>query len=39
MSDKGYSQELFEPLFQQGLKLMTRIKRNMKNKLMPLIDS
>lgn len=37
--DKGYiSQELFEKLFQQGLQLVTRIKSNMKNKLMPLID-
>ncbi len=37
--DKGYiSQELFEKLFQKGLKLVTRLKGNMKNKLMPLID-
>ena len=37
--DKGYiSQELFEKLFQNGLQLMTRLKGNMKNKLMPLID-
>jgi hypothetical protein len=37
--DKGYiSQKLFENLFQQGLQLITRIKGNMKNKLMPLID-
>ena len=37
--DKGYiSQKLFETLFQQGLQLITRLKGNMKNKLMPLID-
>jgi hypothetical protein len=37
--DKGYiSQTLFEQLFQQGLQLVTRLKSNMKNKLMPLID-
>jgi IS5 family transposase len=33
--DKGYiSQELFERLYQRGLKLVTGIKKNMKNKLM-----
>jgi hypothetical protein len=37
--DRGYiSQELFDKLYQRGLKLITRIKKNMKNKLMPLID-
>jgi hypothetical protein len=37
--DKGYiSQELFEKLFQRGLQLVTGLKANMKNKLMPLID-
>jgi hypothetical protein len=37
--DKGYiSQDLFENLFQKGLQLITRLKGNMKNKLMPLID-
>jgi hypothetical protein len=37
--DKGYiSQELFEKLYSQGLQLITRVKSNMKNKLMPLID-
>ena len=37
--DRGYiSQELFDKLYQRGLKLVTRIKKNMKNKLMPLID-
>lgn len=37
--DKGYiSQELFEKLFKNGLQLITRLKGNMKNKLMPLID-
>src|SRR3982750_1084032 len=37
--DRGYlSQELFEPLWSQGLQLITKWKRNMKNKLMPLWD-
>lgn len=37
--DKGYiSQKLFELLFGQGIQLVTRIKRNMKNRLMPLFD-
>ena len=37
--DKGYiSQKLFMLLFGQGIQLVTRIKRNMKNKLMPLFD-
>jgi hypothetical protein len=37
--DKGYlSQKLFEILFQRGLQLVTTVKRNMKNKLMPMID-
>lgn len=37
--DKGYiSQELFETLFQKGLQLVTRLKSNMKNKLMPVMD-
>jgi hypothetical protein len=37
--DKGYiSQELFELLFNQGLQLVTRLRANMKNKLMPMFD-
>jgi Transposase DDE domain len=37
--DRGYiSQELFEQLWAQGLQLITKIRRNMKNKLMPLFD-
>lgn len=37
--DRGYiSQALFEQLWQQGLKLITKIKKNMKNRLMPLLD-
>jgi hypothetical protein len=37
--DRGYiSQQLFEQLWTQGLQLITRLKRNMKNKLMPLMD-
>lgn len=36
VGDKGYlCQALFEELFQQGLTLITKIKKNMKNKLMP----
>lgn len=38
-ADKGYiSQKLFKTLYQRGLKLITGIKRNMKNYLMPLIE-
>ena len=37
--DKGYvSQKLFELLFDDGVQLITNIKKNMKNKLMPLTD-
>ena len=37
--DRGYiSQALFEELFEQDLQLITRLKKNMKNKLMPLFD-
>jgi hypothetical protein len=37
--DKGYiSQPLFDLLFKQGLQLITKIKKNMKNKLMPMAD-
>jgi len=37
--DRGYiSQELFEQLWSQDLQLITKLKRNMKNKLMPILD-
>lgn len=37
--DKGYiSQSLFEQLFAAGLHLVTGIRKNMKNRLVPLID-
>jgi hypothetical protein len=37
--DKGYlSQKLFEALFAQGLQLITSLRRNMKNTLLPLAD-
>lgn len=37
--DKGYiSQRLFEQLLEQGLELITRLKKNMKNRLLPLWD-
>jgi Transposase DDE domain len=39
VGDKGYiSRELFEQLFARGLHLVTRIKSNMKNHLIPLWD-
>lgn len=38
-ADKGYiDQKLNETLLQRGLQLVTGIRKNMKNKLMPLID-
>jgi len=38
-ADKGYiSQSLFDELLERGLQLITRIKKNMKNKLMPILD-
>lgn len=37
--DKGYiSQPLFEQLYQRGLQLITRCKKKMKSRLIPLID-
>lgn len=37
--DKGYiSHPLFEQLWRQGLQLVTAVKANMKNRLLPLID-
>lgn len=37
--DRGYlSQRLFEQLFKQGLQLITPIRKNMPNQLMPLMD-
>jgi hypothetical protein len=39
IGDKGYiSRELFGRLFARGLRLITRIKSNMRNQLMPLLD-
>lgn len=38
-ADRGYvSQQLFETLFDQNIQLITKLKRNMKNKLMHLLD-
>ena len=38
-ADKGYiSRELFSKLWQRGLHLITGIRRNMRNHLMPLAD-
>ena len=37
--DKGYiSQELFLNLYERGLQIITRLKRNMKNKIMSIVD-
>lgn len=37
--DKGYiSQKLFESLFAQDVQLITKLKTNMRNKLMPMFD-
>jgi hypothetical protein len=37
--DRGYiAQKLFETLWEQGLQLITRLRKNMHNKLMPLAD-
>lgn len=37
--DKGYiSKKLFSELYNKGLQLITNIKKNMKNKLMPIFD-
>jgi hypothetical protein len=37
--DKGYiSQALFELLFEAGIQLVTGIRKNMKNRLIPLLD-
>ena len=37
--DRGYlSQQLFRTLWDQGLQLITKVRRNMHNKLMPLFD-
>ena len=39
IGDKGYiSEELTHELLKKGLHLITRIKKNMKNKLLPLMD-
>ena len=37
--DRGYlSKQLFTDLFEKGIQLITRLKRNMVNKLMPIMD-
>ena len=36
--DKGYLSKLFQEFYQDGLKLVTKVKSNMKNKLMELTD-
>lgn len=39
VGDKGYiSQKLFDSLFSRGIQLITKVKKNMKNKLMLLTD-
>jgi hypothetical protein len=38
-ADRGYiSQALFEQLWEQGVQLITKLRKNMKNKLLPLFD-
>ena len=38
-ADKGYiSQKLFDSLFEEGIQLITGLRVNMKNKLMPFYD-
>jgi hypothetical protein len=38
-ADKGYiSKKLFDNLYKKGIKLVTNVKKNMKNKLMPILD-
>lgn len=36
--DKGYLTKIFEELLNNGIKVVTKIRKNMKNKLMPLSD-
>ena len=37
--DRGYiSQALFEQLWERGVQLITKLRKNMKNKLLPLFD-
>jgi hypothetical protein len=37
--DRGYiSQKLFDQLWEQGVQLITKLRKNMKNKLLPLFD-
>jgi hypothetical protein len=37
--DRGYvSQKLFDELYERGLQLITKLRKNMKNKLMPMVD-
>jgi hypothetical protein len=37
--DRGYiSQKLFEQLWEQGVQLITKLRKNMKNTLLPLLD-
>lgn len=39
VGDRGYiAQSLFEELYARGLQLITKVKKNMKNKLTPLFD-
>ena len=39
IGDRGsISQQLFDELWEQGLQLITKVRRNMHNKLMPMVD-
>jgi Transposase DDE domain len=37
-ADKGYLTTFFEHFLQKGVQIITKIRKNMKNKLMPMID-
>lgn len=38
LGDKGYLTKFFEQFYEKGIKIVTKIRSNMKNKLMPLQD-
>lgn len=37
-ADKGYISKLFEQFYQEGLQIVTKLRKNMKNALLPLVD-
>ena len=38
LGDKGYLTKFFEQFYEKGIKIITKVRNNMKNKLMPLQD-